>query len=47
MLHTYDEILMNSASKFLSQHDLYNTLMQNPQDGLQFKGLGCLRVRLF
>ena len=34
--HTYDEILMNPASKFLSQHDLYNTLMQNPQDGLQF-----------
>jgi len=34
--HTYDEILMNPASKFLSQHDLYDTLMQNPQDGLQF-----------
>ena len=34
--HTYDEILMNPASKFLSQHDLFNTLMQNPQDGLQF-----------
>ena len=34
--HTYDEVLMNPASKFLSNHELFDTLMQNPQEGLKF-----------
>ena len=33
--HTYDEILSNPATAFLSTHDLFDTLMQNGQDGLQ------------
>jgi len=34
--HTYDEVLMDPASKFLSTHELFDTLMQNPQEGLKF-----------
>ena len=33
--HTYDEILSNPATAFLSTHDLFDTLMHNGQDGLQ------------